>query len=317
MYNESVKTAFIRDFTDSIRYANEVVRVFEQIEKREEEANKDFACFTEDEARDCCSELARVRSTTAMRKTVILRAYIRWCASNRIDGANKELLDWKWITISLDKTKMVKNPAHLETVLNSIFDPVEEYSIDNIYRLYFWGIYSGMGTEQISSCTAGNVDLWHMTFRVDGEEFPIYRESVNCICTCAELKEFKEKHPNSTSVRDMRPRCSGAELSRGFVERKNPKGLAVVSIKHAKEAYDSGKTNVLLTFNGLTMSGLFYRMYERESAGFPVDFSSVAQKDMEGKEYHLKTLKEKYLKQRKTKEYEDDYLRWKIAFGLA
>ena len=72
-----------------------------------------------------------------------------------------------------------------------------------------------------------------------------------------------------------------------------------------------------LSYSRIWISGLFYRMYERERAGLPVDFSEAASRFMEGRTYKLESGRntlESY-QRRVAREYLLDYEYWKSTFS--
>lgn len=89
--------------------------------------------------------------------------------------------------------------------------------------------------------------------------------------------------------------------------------LSKRNIKAIKE----GKTDMQLSFYRVRMSGLFYRVYERERAGIPIDFSEAAVHAMEGKTYSLTgRVKIEHKQNRIERDYMEDYQRWKLAFSI-
>ena len=78
------------------------------------------------------------------------------------------------------------------------------------------------------------------------------------------------------------------------------------------------KTDLKLSYFRVWISGLFYRMYERERAGMPVDFSAAAAQFMEGKTYKLDRGRNtpEAKKRQLTRDYLEDYERWKLAFAI-
>ena len=68
-----------------------------------------------------------------------------------------------------------------------------------------------------------------------------------------------------------------------------------------------------LSFNRIWLSGVFYRMWEDEQAGLPVDFRSIAELDLAGKNYKLdqSRLTMNAKRNELARDYRDDYERWK------
>ena len=85
-----------------------------------------------------------------------------------------------------------------------------------------------------------------------------------------------------------------------------------------KDAYESGKTKLRLSYHKVWLSGLFYRMYERESAGIPVDFYEAAERFTAGKTYNFSKTRNTFeaKKRQVAREFMQDYRRWKVSFNL-
>jgi hypothetical protein len=82
------------------------------------------------------------------------------------------------------------------------------------------------------------------------------------------------------------------------------------------KAIEAGITDLQLSFYRVRMSGLFYRMYERERAGIPIDFSDAAIHAMENKSHSLTGRAKKHKQNRIARDYMEDYQRWKLAFSI-
>lgn len=83
------------------------------------------------------------------------------------------------------------------------------------------------------------------------------------------------------------------------------------------DAIKTGKTEQQLSFHRIWLSGLFYRVYERERAGVPANFSDAAVSFMEGRTYLLNGREKiEHKKNRIERDYMEDYQRWKLAFSI-
>lgn len=183
----------------------------------------------------------------------------------------------------LDKVRkqMVTSPLHLQRYLNEVFDPEGDETIDNLYRCYYWMAFSGIREEDTLSITASDVDFMDMSIRYGENCVPLYRESLPAFHNAVELPGFLYKHPNyAKEIR--RDRVPGDTIMRGV--RATTKTMSIRSMlsHRSAAALQDGKTKQQLSFYRVWMSGLFYRMYERERAGIPVDFSDAAVDFMSG-----------------------------------
>lgn len=91
---------------------------------------------------------------------------------------------------------------------------------------------------------------------------------------------------------------------------------SILSKKSAK-AIEDGLTKQQLSFYRVWMSGLFYRMYDRERAGIPIDFSEAATNFVSDRTYALNgRIKLEHKQNRIERDYMEDYQRWKLAFSI-
>ena len=174
-----------------------------------------------------------------------------------------------------------------------------------------------MKENDILEVKINEIDFLNMTVRHNGEEYVIYRESIPALRNCIDLSSFVYKHPLYTAEKEIK-RSEGDILLRGTRDAFSVKVMRTTLSKKSKQALDDGKTTQKLSYYRVWLSGLFFRMYEREKVGIPVDFTEAAIKFMEGKEYKLeKGCKNIAIKRRQVaKDYLEDYQRWKLAFFL-
>ena len=218
------------------------------------------------------------------------------------------------------RRQTVANPQHLQRYLDSIFEPEEEETIGCTLRCYFWLAYMGMDEEDAFNITTSEVDLANMVIKHNDREYIIYRESIPAFRNCVRLKRFRYKHPNHTSI-SYKDRAPGDCLLRGISANKPNTQAFRVEISRRKKKASVIKTNssldLDLSFSRAWMSGIFYRMLERERAGIPADFLEIAIQFTEGRTYTLSRRQTVQDKQRRlAKYYLNDYNRWKEAYSV-
>ena len=114
-----------------------------------------------------------------------------------------------------------------------------------------------------------------------------------------------------------RDRVSGDTLMRGIRAVKKTATLRSILSKKSAKAIEDGLTQQQLSFYRVWMSGLFYRMYDRERAGIPVDFSEAATDFVADRTYVLNgRIKLEHKQNRIEKNYMEEYQRWKLAFSI-
>jgi hypothetical protein len=316
MYNEEMKRRFIGDYTKSLHTAEVARVIFDALEPYEEKWGADFCTMSASELQPALDNILGMRVSSKWMGIIMLREYSKWCMISKYHGACDSIMDVN--TIGLDKIKkqMVSGPLHLQRYFNEVFDSESEETIDIIYRCYLWMAYGGVSEEDALSVKVDDVDLDTLKITFGETDAPIYREALTVFKSAISLTSFLHKHPNYRKP-IRRDRVAGDTVMRGV--KTNTRLLTIRSTlsKRLTEAAKTGKTELQLSFYRIWLSGLFYRMYEAERAGFPVDFSDVAVQEMEGKTYSLSGRDNLKLKQnRKARDYMDDYRRWKLAFSI-
>lgn len=317
MYNEDLKKKFVRQYTESINTAEVCRTVFNAFEPYENEWGADLCTRSTEELQPVVEGILGFRACSKWLRLNILRDYVRWCVTTKVPKACDGMLNVEPIGLEKLKHQTVANPLHLQNYLNNICEPESEETVDNIYRCYYWLAYGGIDEEDILKIRCGDVDLENMMVLYNGTEVPIYREALPAFKNCVNLKQFIYKHPNYSNP-ISRDRVDGDILIRGIRNEPSVIKMRVTLSKISKKKIDEGVTDLKLSHYRVWISGLFYRMYERERAGIPVDFSDAAERFVEGKTYQLdsnhKTLKSK--KRQIAKDYLEDYERWKLAFKI-
>lgn len=317
MYNEELKTKFVRGYTNSISTAEVCQTIFNAFEQYEVEWGADLCTRNTEELQPVVDGLVGFRARSKWMRLIILKDYVKWCIGMKVPGACDGML--KIETVGLEKVKhqTVASPLHLQRYLDSICEPESEETTDNIYRCFYWLAYGGVAEEDILSIKCSDVDLNNMVVRYNDTEVPIYREALPAFKNCVKLTQFVYKHPNYDKL-VYKDRADGDTLVRGIRSAPSIKAMRVELSRRSKAKMDEGKTDLKLSYFRVWISGLFYRMYERERAGMPVDFSAAAAQFMEGKTYKLDRGRNtpEAKKRQLTRDYLEDYERWKLAFAI-
>lgn len=316
MYNEEMKTRFIREYTGSLNTANVAKTIFNALEKHEKSWNADLCTRSSSELQPVVDEVAGLRSRSKWMALTILKEYVKWCIAMKVPGACDGMLQIH--TVGLDKVKrqMVSGPVHLQKFLDDVFDKENEETIDNIYRCYFWMAYGGIDEEDTILIQNEQVDFGQMIIYYKTTNVPIYREALPAFRNAVSLNSFLYKHPNySKPVR--RDRVPGDTIMRGIRAATKTFTMRTTLSKRNIKAIEDGLTDLQLSFYRVRMSGLFYRVYEMERAGIPVSFAEAALRVMDGKTYTLHGREKLGHRQNKIeRSYLEDYQRWKLAFSI-
>lgn len=316
MFNEEQKIRFIRSYTSSINTANVATNVFNGFESYESAWSADLCTRTADELQPIIDEILGLRSKSRWMTLSILKEYAKWCMMMKVPGACDGMLHIEVSGLDKIRKQMVSSPLHLQMYLDKVFVDESEETIDNIYRCYFWMAFGGISEEDTLFIKNSDVDLEQMLIRYNNTSAPIYREALPAFKNAMQLQSFVYLHPNySESIR--RDRVAGEELMRGIKAVTKTMTIRSSLSRRSAEAIKAGRTEQQLSFYRVWLSGLFYRIYERERAGVPVDFSEAAVSFMEGKTYVLcGREKIKHKQNRIERDYMEDYQRWKLAFSI-
>ena len=316
MYNAAQKEQFIREYTTKAGVRTAAKQVFDNLAPFEEQCGLDL-CQMDDEALGrAFRSSARVRVYSGHTPSVVLRAYAEWCMKNGIEGATDAAFRLDTENTERLKSLTLRNPRHLQTFLDAMCLPESEQTSDNVFRSYYWLAYAGLGDREILTVTADEVKFDTMTVFHGGREFPLYREGLPAIRNCVELSAFRYLNPNYSNAGPiLRDRVPGDILLRG-VRCVPSLGTFRVDLKKRNDAaVADGKTDLQLSYYRIWISGVFYRMYEDELAGFPPDFSGFVDAKLGDFQYKLKPggNSQAYKRKVAAESYLEDYERWKTT----
>lgn len=313
MYNAKQKESFIRDYTTKISVNEQARRLFDLFEPYEEQWGADLCTRTTEEIQPVFDRIAGVRESSRHAPRTILRKYFEWCRANRVPGTTDAAMRLDIAALGNLRNQMIRNPRHLQAVLDAICEPESEETSDNDLRTYCWLAYAGMGAEDILTVKTSEVDFDQMTVRHDGRDYPIYREALPAIRNCVRLTEFRYKHPNYPDRVIWKDRVPGDILVRGIRSVPTVATMQVELSRRMKRANDAGKTEMKLSYYRIWLSGVFYRMYEDELAGIPADFSSLVEETVGDFQYKFPPNgnTQEYKRKKLAESYLSDYERWK------
>ena len=317
MYNEERKQAFIKSYTKSINVANAAVYTFRAFQPYEEAYKKDLSSLTLEELQPAIDKILCLKSESKLSQLILLREYVRWCGANHMPDVTDSIMRVDISGINKMREQMVSGPLQLQNYFNQVFTPEKEETMDNIYRCWMWMGFAGMREKDTLEVLDTDVDFSEMVIRFHGEEYPIYKEAIPAFKNAVRLTAFRYIHPNYTDKTVIRDRVPGHLLLRGI--KANVKIMTVRSVisKHLSNCNKTGRSEKNLSFYRIALSGIFYRVYEKERAGIPPDFSEYVLRDTAGKEYSLKSgVKLQSVLNSREREYMKNYQRWKIAFSI-
>lgn len=323
MYNEDIKQKFIDGFTNSVSRKKTATTLFNALSKYEEAWGADICTKTKDELKDVITEIAGFRVSSVNTRLSILRLYAKWCMQHQIPNACNGLLQIEGIGIEKLKRQTVANPQHLQEYLNCICDSESEETVDCVCRGFYWLAYSGIPEKDALEIAVSDVHLDDMEIYYDGVCYPIYKEAIPALRNCVRLTQFRYKHPRYDAV--YKNRAVGDKLLRGFTDNRSLASMQSDMSRRAKnpkfmkaDQKDNKRLDLNLSYYRVSISGLYYRMFEYERAGVEPDFTAAAKRFMEGRVYNLQKSRNLIgAKQRSlAADYLEDYLRWKEAYSV-
>lgn len=318
MYNEDSKLRFLKEkYHGDSSTAIFAKRLLEACEKYEREWGCDICTKSTEEVTPVLEEITGLRNASKWARMTVLRSYAKWCIENDIPGACDGILYAKCDGIEKVRKQMVRDPEHLQRVLDSVFKDEHECTIEDIYRSYCWMVYSGIDERTAFMIEASDVNLNSMEICRDGKTFKIYNQARRALHSAVYATEFQWVAGSSKDgIAKPRKRAPGALILRGFRGDVTPLVMRAQLSRSVKLAYAGKEDKIEISYMRLRLSGIFYRIYEQEIATGKVDFSAVVDEFMSGREYNLSSGRNTIDSKRRRieKDYMLDYQMWKAAF---
>ncbi len=301
MYNAEQKTRFVKSYTEAAAVREEALKLFNALEPCEERLGRDLCAMEGEELRLAVGSQMGTKNRSRHTRLTILREYGRWCTENGIPGATDALQNLQDIGIERMRQTTLRNPRHLQSWLDIICAPESANTSDNTVRAFCWLCYAGLSQDDAITVRSSEVDFRTQTIRRGGREYPIYPESLPAMHNCVELERFK------------RPRVPGDLLLRGIKGKPTVLSFRTDVGRKRPRLIGTPMEDMDISFNRIWLSGLFYRMYEEEQAGFPVDFLKAA--DAQLYDLPARASRSGPVPNKKrnelAREYKIDYERWK------
>lgn len=314
MFNEAMKNLFIEETYSNHHTTDYCRRTFELIQKYEEQNKRDICTFNAEELSTVISEIIGLRERSKAGRMIILQKYIDWCVKRGYPGAKNELQHVDTSNIDKIKSKLIANPKQLQNYLDSYLADEHLHTADNLYRAYLWIGYGGIPERYITQMNSSHIHLDTMEIVYENYTAPIYREAIVSIKDAATAETFEYIHPRYTISRNRLPGDYLFRSVRGTLSGDDLQSQLSKKVSAYRKKYPDSTIPRLYYYN-VWLSGIFYRMYETEAAGFEVDFTQVVNEFMSGKEYKFTpTATEEYKIRQLKKEFSTDYERWKAAF---
>lgn len=317
MYNAEIKDKFIRESNLTESRRKFCCSLFEAISKYEEQWGADICTQSVEFVQPVVDAVSGFQHRSSLTAISNLRKYAKWCLDNNIPNATDTLLRIKNVGDSKLKNQMLSNPLHLQRYLDCICAPENAKRIDNTYRCYYWLAYSGMSEDDIFLVKSSDVDFLRRIIRYNGYEYPIYEPAIPALMNCVNMTSFISTSAAASIDKPFITRGEGEILIRGTKPYVTSSTFRPMLSRLSTKAVEQGSTSLKISYNRVWLSGLFFRMHERELAGYDVSFKGVVLEQLM-KKYPDKPLGDHnitYIRQKSSK-YLLDYKRWKKVFNI-
>jgi hypothetical protein len=344
MFNKEMKERFIKETTGSHHTENVARIMFDAIEPYEMNIWKaDFCTVDLQKLQPVMDKILGLRMSSKWMAVTLLKKYVVWCLDKeKYPSACDAIMSVKYEGLGKVREQMTANPIHLQAYFDKVFTLESEETLDNIYRCFLWMAYAGMNEDDALKVEIKDVNLTELRVEYEGVAYPIYREAIPAFKNAIHLTSFVYKHPNYPEKIVMKKRAPGNTIIRGInfnsEEGKTRQDIIYTlrsqlsrRLSEASKNKLDKKTNTMrdklteqtLSYYRIWLSGIFYRASEAERAGIPVQFADVADElmdrrvNIEKKEYKYGAKQGKIQKRnRKARDYMEDYRRWKLAFSI-
>ncbi len=282
VFNAETKQRWLNDYESSHSLGNTLLTIRSLLMKLapyEYEKGEDFCRW--DDSEFINSVICKITPTTSnsrRRQLSILRGYVRWCLDHHIPGTSSAVFSASEKEDAPDNIgrRSVTNPKQLAAFLDNVFGTETRLCEDLLRKCYAWLAFSGIPHGKASDVRKGDVYLDKMEIVYKNASYRLYYESLDVIRVARNATEYERYVGTHWS---SFPRTKGYEILRGMSPEITQEYREVLLrsgfANRVRAALQEGRTNKRLTYMDIYRSGVFYRMYEDEVAGFPVDFASM------------------------------------------
>ncbi len=265
MYNKERKLTFANTLTQNSISTYSKLKLFEPYEA---ESNCDLCMLPVNVLQKAFDSGLGMKpeSMSIYNLITLVKKYIEWCREQGFEVSNS-IYSIEMGTDKRYRETMVSSPAHLNFLLNKVFDPVNLNTVDCLRRSVLWLLYFGLTVSEIEELKTDEVGLEKKIVCHNGLIYDIYNESLPALKKTCELTEFSYIHPDYNEV-IKKKRVDGDFLLRGIDSKK-------LNFENTTRSVISRKANavkVKLQHSKIYTSGIFYRMYMQETNGFTPNF---------------------------------------------
>ena len=322
LYNEEDKKEYIefeRKNSDAVR------RYFQRIYEKENEYKKDIYDMNRDELFDTITSLNIRREESRSHLISLLRGYITWAKlygktknESHINNITPESINSR----ETIKIQMLKNPGHLQEILDKSLNFIDYENRSKRDLLIFWLLYIGLELEEIQSLKKDSLNYESKIITVKSDKKIKADDKIAELWEHCVKMEYLEKK-NSRAMYASR-KFNVSEYTRQYLAENNYLIRPVSRKKDTNDCIpmatlrasmysvfqddsDDGKNTFKISPSNIRNSGIFYRLYMLESSGVEITPVVIAENfyiDYRNKSELLI----------KTRKWRIDYEDWKHAF---
>lgn len=317
MFDARTKIEFLHNYVGEKGFAMTLRRLFNFFEPYENEWGKDLACADFDQLRAAFDQFLDERKESQYHTLNCLHAYYHWRRKQGLpvsDALPRLHMDDR------DRTteQYVSGPEHLNEVLRFVFSSAKPER-DALVRACLWLAYAGLRPEEAMRVRNDDVDLRSMRIHLGGLDFPVYAEAVPDILVAMEATQFRVQRERQGDY--ARKRAEGDLLLRTY--DKEPKlsfyrihiSRVMAGFEGAPPPRDIPLLPYKLSFYHAYVSGHFFRMFEMERRGLPIDVSVILRPEVLSGDGELMDFADDTVAStRRVPAYTKIYNAWKDAF---
>jgi len=319
MFNPTQKEEFIKyvmeksNTKDRERGESNLINFFYRLSSIEEEFGKDFSMFNFDEIKIALSILCRRSVKYQITILSQLRQYLEWAimTNNSLDTENR-LIGFSTNDVDVSMSygmSMVKNEEQLSEYLDITLRPMQDDTIDNMYRALFHMLFNGLDFQEAVDLKTNQIDLETKTIKLLDKNIDISEMCCKVINYLLQMDGYVVQLFRD-GWRYVDKADTGHVLERTVDHRDNIEKAMEPAISNifGRLKKELGY-KISITRNDIYLSGVFYRTYIKELNEKKIDLS----------EYFLKYQHQVFSiksPDAKINEGMEEYLSWKKAFGL-
>ena len=114
MYNENLKTGFIRQYTKSINTAEVCRQTFNSMQPFEEQWDADLCTRSAEDLHPALEKMVGFRVKSKYMRLIILKDYVKWCMACGVPGACGGMLEIEDFGLGKIRSMTVYGPEHLQ-----------------------------------------------------------------------------------------------------------------------------------------------------------------------------------------------------------